>query len=407
MGRRSVWGRASSVMLALAASGCELSGVPKAHQPLERAFVAVAEDGDVALIERFLKADPQLVHAVAVRTSYFSPKAALPAAAKAGQLEAVKLLLDRGVPVDATGSDSQGKSEATALALAAEAGHTAIVQLLLERGARAETRDPSGETALHLAARRGEVEAMELLMARGADMNALDSRGSTPLHAAATAWKLPSIAALCAAQADTKTTDVEGHTAAQNAETQLASERQRSGAGRDWVAAGASCVAFLKPGGGCDQLRERVAREGRLSSEQIAAMSNEFACSQGEAHACSLAGRAYDEAKSMPRDTARSRQLFAQGCSKGDAWGCSREGWFYLAGDGVPQDDRHGAQLYAKACELDYAFACGRLGEFYVQGTGVPRDAAQARILLKRACEHSNKDEQACKSLRKLEGGGA
>jgi len=56
----------------------------------------------------------------------------------------------------------------------------------------------------------------------------------------------------------------------------------------------------------------------------------------------------------------------------------------------------------------EQAFISLCLGEFYASGRGVPRDPAQARVLLKRACEsRHNKDEQACKSLRKLDAGGA
>jgi ankyrin repeat protein len=67
---------------------------------------------------------------------------ALRAAAHHGRIGAVRLLLDRGVPVDAR--DTAG---ATALLLAASTGATDVVELLLARGADGDAKDGSGKDA--------------------------------------------------------------------------------------------------------------------------------------------------------------------------------------------------------------------------------------------------------------------
>jgi ankyrin repeat protein len=58
----------------------------------------------------------------------------------------VRLLLDRGAPIDAV--DNRGR---TALMIAAEAGDAAVVGALLDRGADQTVRDSQGKTARDLA----------------------------------------------------------------------------------------------------------------------------------------------------------------------------------------------------------------------------------------------------------------
>lgn len=137
----------------------------------------------------------------------------LPAAAMAGDAEAVGRLLELGLPVDAI--DAQG---CTALLRAAGGGHEAVVEQLLARGADARIAARTGATPLSaaismrhvgvvdrllragaepdlplpgevtplmLAAALGQPELISRLLAHGADPEARDAQGLSPLHCAA------------------------------------------------------------------------------------------------------------------------------------------------------------------------------------------------------------------------------
>ena len=138
----------------------------------------------------------------------------LPAAAMAGDADAVRRLLDLGFAVDAP--DAQG---CTALLRAAGGGHRATVDLLLgarrrsaARGAhrrhaavgggqhapgrhrrptcspparRLEHRLPGGVTVLMLASALGLPDIAARLLTAGANVHASDAQGLTPLHCAA------------------------------------------------------------------------------------------------------------------------------------------------------------------------------------------------------------------------------
>ncbi|GAB6196154.1 ankyrin repeat domain-containing protein [Lysobacter xanthus] len=137
----------------------------------------------------------------------------IPAAAMAGDDDAVRRLLDLGLPVDAV--DRQGCS---ALLRAAGGGHRAVVELLLRRGAdpgqaaqsgatplsaavsmrhldivdrlvvagvSLEQRLPGDLTVLMVASALGLPDLVQRLLAAGADVQAVDGHGRNALHCSA------------------------------------------------------------------------------------------------------------------------------------------------------------------------------------------------------------------------------
>jgi nucleoside phosphorylase len=89
--------------------------------------------------------------------------------------QATKLLLENGFNIN------QGSSETDALLWAAKNGHVEAVRMLLDKGVNANTRDQrrGGMTPLHLAALQGHETVVRLLLEKGADPTVRTSKGAT------------------------------------------------------------------------------------------------------------------------------------------------------------------------------------------------------------------------------------
>jgi hypothetical protein len=104
-------------------------------------------------------------------------------AAGAGNIEAVKQHLAKGVDVDA-----KNKDEATALHVAAFLGQYEVAELLIQKGADVNVSDDDGGTALHAAAFLGQYEVAKLLVQKGADVNARKNDGATAMDVLKVDW---------------------------------------------------------------------------------------------------------------------------------------------------------------------------------------------------------------------------
>jgi ankyrin repeat protein len=107
---------------------------------------------------------------------------ALYLAAKRGNADAARLLIDAGADVHADTVDG------AILVTAADEGHLEIVEMLLDAGADINARGRSwtpDDSALYAASDHGHADIARLLVERGADVNQLNSLGETALMAAA------------------------------------------------------------------------------------------------------------------------------------------------------------------------------------------------------------------------------
>ncbi len=104
-------------------------------------------------------------------------------AARSGDVEMARLLLNNGANIEAVAGN-----ETSALVIATHSGHRDLAELLLERGADANTIG-AGYTALHAAILRGDLETVNALLAHGADADARLLRPN-PVQRASEDWAL-------------------------------------------------------------------------------------------------------------------------------------------------------------------------------------------------------------------------
>ena len=90
--------------------------------------------------------------------------------------DAVRLLLERGAPVNVVASNAM---RVQPLHSAAAGGDTECVRLLVEAGAGVDARQEGGFVPLHASAQNGDAAAVEALLAAGADPSAATEDGRT------------------------------------------------------------------------------------------------------------------------------------------------------------------------------------------------------------------------------------
>lgn len=132
----------------------------------------------------------------------------VPSAAIVGDSDAVRRLIELGLPADAC--DSHG---CTALLRAAGGGHRAVVDLLLARGASPQIASHSGATPLSAAVSMRHMEIVDRLLGAGAS---IEQRlpGELTVLMVASALGLPDLVArLLSAGADIRATDAQNRTA--------------------------------------------------------------------------------------------------------------------------------------------------------------------------------------------------
>ena len=108
----------------------------------------------------------------------------LRAAAYDGWLDIVSCLVENGADVNA-----RTQTESTPLIVACHNGHMNVVKYLIEHGASINQQDNEGYTALHVAMERGHLEIGNTLLANGA-LQLQTNRRLTPLLSASNACKI-------------------------------------------------------------------------------------------------------------------------------------------------------------------------------------------------------------------------
>eukprot|EP01094_Clydonella_sp_ATCC50884_P023404 TRINITY_DN55_c0_g1_i1.p1 TRINITY_DN55_c0_g1~~TRINITY_DN55_c0_g1_i1.p1 ORF type:complete len:1380 (+),score=805.61 TRINITY_DN55_c0_g1_i1:131-4270(+) len=128
-------------------------------------------------------------------------------AAKKGETQRMKIMIDAGVKVDVMDKDG-----ATALHHAAYLNHPKIVKMLLKGGANVDAVDNDGCSALHNAAFGGHTECINLLLAAGANPDLKDGQHGTPMLNACSEGHVEAAKALLKKNANTSIPDDRGAT---------------------------------------------------------------------------------------------------------------------------------------------------------------------------------------------------
>jgi RNA polymerase sigma factor (sigma-70 family) len=188
---------------------------PTAHFPEKVRLLIAARTGDIEAVKRLLERNPLLLNMKVDSQEYRANiypgvvpgYTALHEAATNGDMSLASLLLDFGANPNARTSVG-----ITPLHLAVQFHRHTIITLLLAHGANANAALSNGQTSLHWAAMRGDIKSADILLAYGASVNALSQHHRTPLHWAALKGHSHIVRLLLAADADSAIHDESGRT---------------------------------------------------------------------------------------------------------------------------------------------------------------------------------------------------
>jgi ankyrin repeat protein len=133
---------------------------------------------------------------------------ALIIASRDGDIEIVRILLEKGADVNA-----KTDTGTTALFNAILYRHTEVVRILLENGADVHVKTMYGSTTLDMAIWYGDIEIVSMLLENGADVNAKGKYGSTALIKASENGHTEVVRMLLEKGADVNVKDDNGSTA--------------------------------------------------------------------------------------------------------------------------------------------------------------------------------------------------
>ena len=148
-------------------------------------------------VRMFTRALVLAVMLPAVASAAAEPSGMLVEAVRAGDVAAIRALLEQRADVNVPEPDGT-----TALHWAAHRGDLFTVDLLLDAGAHATAANVFGISPLSLAAENGNREVVDRLLGRGADPNTSVKGGETVLMTAARAGRTDAVRALVDAGAD-------------------------------------------------------------------------------------------------------------------------------------------------------------------------------------------------------------
>ena len=134
--------------------------------------------GDTAQVEQLLTGNRSLV--TLLSSDGWTP---LHLAAHFGQLDVVRLLLNKGASAKARSTNALQNFPIHA---AAAGQHAAVIQLLLKHGSSPDARQHGGWAPLHASAQTGDVASARILVEAGADVSVRADNQQRPLDMALT-----------------------------------------------------------------------------------------------------------------------------------------------------------------------------------------------------------------------------
>ncbi|MGQ0798048.1 MAG: ankyrin repeat domain-containing protein [Methanobacteriota archaeon] len=164
-----------AVVFALYHGRKDIADAILAHKPVLDAHAA-ATVGDLARVRELVEKDPRGVHAFSA--DGFPP---LGLAAYMGHADVVRYLLSKGADVNQIGKNP---AKFTALTGAVAARHLDVVRILVEAGADPNYWYGGGYTPVLEAAAHGDIPMLELLVAHGGDVTAETEQGATAVSLA-------------------------------------------------------------------------------------------------------------------------------------------------------------------------------------------------------------------------------